>query len=63
VRLASLFGGSRNVMPAQQDEARKALADLVRFRKEHEQLYFSDLLWVTNFWERPRLNVDAFFED
>ncbi len=63
VRLASLFDGSRSVSPARCDEATKALAELVQFRKEHQDLYFSDLLWVTNFWERPRLNVDALLQD
>ena len=62
-RLASLFDGNRNVPPARQDEAKQALAELVRFRKEHEELFFSDLLWVTNYWERPRLNVDALLKD
>ncbi|MDY0167728.1 MAG: DUF4838 domain-containing protein [Thermoguttaceae bacterium] len=62
VRLASLFDGNRNVAPDRRDDAKKALAELVQFRKEHERQYFSDLLWVANFWERPRLNVDALWE-
>ncbi len=62
VQLASLFDGNTSVPQSRLEEAKTALADLVRFRKEHERLYFSDLLWVTSFWERPCLNVDGLME-
>ena len=60
VKLAAIYNGSRNVPEGRLDEARKALRELVQFRKDHERLYFSDLLWVTSFWERPKWNMDYF---
>ncbi|MDD4017565.1 MAG: DUF4838 domain-containing protein [Kiritimatiellae bacterium] len=62
VGLASIFDGKKNVPKARLKEGRDALAELVRFRKEHQQMYFSDLLWVTSYWERPCWNVDALVE-
>ena len=59
VNLAAEFGGQRQVPEQRLPNARKALAELVRFRKTHEHTYFSDLLWVTSFWERPRWDVDT----
>ena len=62
VRLTSLFEIQEEVpdtVPeANRAEAESALRDLVAFRKQHQGLFFSDLLWVTSFWERPKLNVD-----
>ena len=62
IRLAAIFDGGRNVPETRLDEAKNALAELVRFRKDHQDTYFSDLLRVTNFWERPRWNVDGLVE-
>jgi hypothetical protein len=59
VRLAAAFDGQRRAPDQRQTEARQALADLVRFRKTHQQTFFSDLLWVTSFWERPRWDLDT----
>ena len=36
--------------------------ELVAFRKENQQLFFSDLLWVTSYWERPKLNLDELMD-
>jgi hypothetical protein len=60
VKLAAIYDGSRNVPEDRLDEAKKALRELVQFRKDHERLYFSDLLHVTSFWERPCWNMDYF---
>jgi hypothetical protein len=57
VRLAAALDGQ--VPDQRQAEARQALAELVRFRKTHQRTFFSDLLWVTSFWERPRWDLDA----
>jgi hypothetical protein len=59
VDLAAAFDGNRRVTEERMATAREALEELVRFRKAHQHKYFSDLLWVTNFWERPRWDVDA----
>ena len=57
--LTAAFDGNRRVPEARTAEAAKVLEKLVRFRKEHEGIFFSDLHWVTNFWERPRLELDG----
>jgi hypothetical protein len=58
VKLAALFDGRRRAPEEQISDAQQALGNLVRFRKQHEQTFFSDLLWVTSFWERPRWGID-----
>jgi len=59
IKLATLFNGNRDVPENQMEEGQKALSDLIRFRKENQSSYFSDLLWVTNYWERPEWNLSA----
>jgi hypothetical protein len=59
VKLAAALDGQRRVPAQRLAAARQALEELVRFRKKHEHTYFSDLLWVTSFWERPRWDLDA----
>ncbi len=56
--LAAVYDGNEVVPAGRVEEAKEALRKLVKFRKENEHTYFSDLLHVTNFWERPRLNVE-----
>ena len=63
IRLTSLLDGNRTVPRDRLDVAKTALAELVQFRKDHQHLYFSDLLCVTSFWERPAWNVDALMKD
>ena len=58
INLASIFDGSNNVPEDRFEEAGEALRKLVHFRKDHQESYFSDLLRVTNFWERPRWDLD-----
>ena len=58
-KLTAVFAGNRHVPEERLAEARQALTELVRFRKAHEETFFSDLCWVTNFWERPRLKLDG----
>ena len=58
-KLTAQFDGNETVPEANLAEARSALRALVAFRKEHQHLFFSDLLWVTSFWERPKLNLDG----
>jgi hypothetical protein len=59
VDLAAAFDGHRRVPEERLAGARQALEELLRFRKAHQHMYFSDLLWVTSFWERPRWDLDA----
>ena len=58
-KLTAVFAGNRRVPEERIADARQALTELVRFRKTHEETFFSDLCWVTNFWERPRLKLDG----
>ncbi len=60
LKVASVYNGTRDIPVENLDEANKALSELVQFRKEHERMYFSDLLHVTSFWERPSWNMDYF---
>ena len=55
----AVFDGHRRVPEQRLADARQALEELVRFRKAHEHTYFTDLLWVTSFWERPRWDLDT----
>jgi hypothetical protein len=61
-KLTALFGGNEAVPEANLADAKSALRELVAFRKEHQRLFFSDLLWVTSFWERPKLNLDQLMD-
>lgn len=57
--LAAIYDG-KEVVPADRlEQAKDALQKLVKFRKDREHTYFSDLLHVTSFWERPRMNLEA----
>jgi hypothetical protein len=53
-----VYDGNEIVPAEQLAQAKEALRELVAFRKEHEHTHFSDLLHVTSFWERPRMNLD-----
>lgn len=60
LKLSMVYNGNRDIPDEHLSEAGKALGELVRFRKEHERMYFSDLLHVTSFWERPSWNMDYY---
>ncbi|MFW6170664.1 MAG: DUF4838 domain-containing protein [Planctomycetota bacterium] len=60
--LAAAFDGHRDVPEQQLPQARQALDQLVQFRKKHQHTFFSDLLWVTSYWERPRWNLAPLVE-
>jgi hypothetical protein len=59
INLAAVYDGNEVVPTNRLEKAKEALSELVKFRKEHEHTYFSDLLHVTSFWERPHMNLDA----
>lgn len=59
VNLATIFDGNHDVPKERLEEGQKALKDLIRFRKENQSSYFSDLYWVTSYWERPEWNLSA----
>ncbi len=61
-RLTALFDGNEKVANDRLEQATQALKALVKFRKEHEQTFFSDLLHVTSFWERPHMDLAALLE-
>lgn len=58
VHLAAIFDGNAALPEDRFEEGVEALRNLVRFRKEHEHLFFSDLHRVTSYWERPRWDLD-----
>ncbi len=60
--LTAAYDGRETVPEDRIDEAKQALLELVKFRKAHEHTYFSDLLHVTNFWERTRMDVDVLMD-
>ena len=59
VKLAAVFNGSRRVPAERAADARRALEELVRFRKANQDTFFSDLLWVTSYWERTCWKLDT----
>ena len=61
--MTAAFDGEEEVPEANSEEARKAVAALVRFRKQHERTFFSDLYHATSYWERTRLNIDLLTEN
>jgi hypothetical protein len=61
-RLTAVYDGNETVPENRIEEAKQALKKLVAFRKKHEHTCFSDLLHVTSFWERPRMDVDTLAE-
>jgi len=63
VNLAAIFDGNFDVPQNRLKEALEALRNLVQFRKDNQESYFSDLLWVTSYWERPEWNLDALVKD
>lgn len=60
LKVAAIYDGQRDVPAQRTREAKAALDALVKFRKDHQRMYFSDLLHVTNFWERPSWNMDYY---
>ncbi len=57
VELAAIYDESGSMPEDRLEEGKQALAKLVEFRKERQHLFFADLQWVTNYWERPRWDV------
>jgi len=57
MELAAVFDGGEEVLVERLQEGREALRRLVRFRKENEHTFFSDLLHTTGFWERNQYNL------
>jgi hypothetical protein len=57
--LSAVYDGNEVVPAERLEQAKESLHELVKFRKEHEHTFFSDLLHVTSFWERPRMNLDT----
>ena len=62
IRMAALFDGQEDIAEDRMDEATAALKELIAFRKDHQHLFFSDLQWVSSFWERRRWNVEPLLE-
>jgi len=62
VRLAAAFDGKEEVPADRLEEAKEALSKLVKFRKEHQHTFFSDLLHVTSYWEENQLDLDPLIE-
>lgn len=56
--LTALYDGNEVIPTERLEQAKESLRELVNFRKENEHTFFSDLLHVTNFWERPRMNLN-----
>ncbi|MFP4502858.1 MAG: DUF4838 domain-containing protein [Candidatus Hydrogenedentota bacterium] len=61
-QLAAAYDGHKTLPEDREDMAKQALEELIRFRKENEATFFSNLYHVTSFWERPRLNVNALLD-
>ena len=59
VDLAAVFDGEEEVPVERVKEGMEALRRLVRFRKENEHTFFSDLLHTTGFWERAQYNLES----
>jgi hypothetical protein len=57
--LTAVYDGNQEVPTERLEQAKEALHKLIKFRKENEHTCFSDLLHVTSFWERPRMNLDT----
>ncbi len=60
--LTAAYDGKEKVDPDRVEQAQQALKALVKFRKENEHTFFSDLLHVTSFWERAHMDLDALGE-
>jgi len=56
--LAAVYDGEEDIPADRIEEGKEALRRLVKFRKEHEHSFFSDLLHVTGFWEQRQINLD-----
>jgi len=57
-KLCAVYDGSETLPQDKLEQGKKALRELVAFRKKNEGTFFSDLLHVTGYWERRRLDVD-----
>lgn len=62
LKLAAIYNGNKEVPKEKINEAKSALRNLVQFRKDHQNMYFSDFLHITSYWERPSWNMDYFNE-
>ena len=61
--LTAIFDGNHDLPEDRMKEGMEALRNLIQFRKDNQNSYFSDLLWVTSYWERPEWNLDALSKD
>ena len=57
-RVTAIFDGEETLRPERTEEAKEALRQLIAFRKEHEDSFFSDLYHVTSFWELQRMELE-----
>ncbi|MCC6797528.1 MAG: DUF4838 domain-containing protein [Candidatus Hydrogenedentes bacterium] len=57
-KLAAVFDGDKTLPESKIEEGKQALRELIAFRKKYEGMFFSDLLHVTSYWERPGIDVD-----
>ncbi|MCC6156224.1 MAG: hypothetical protein IT367_20830, partial [Candidatus Hydrogenedentes bacterium] len=58
-KLAAVFDGEKSLPENKIEEGKQALRELIAFRKKYEGMFFSDLLHVISYWERPGIDVDA----
>ncbi len=58
-QLTAIYDGNEKIPESRVEQAKQALKKLVAFRKKHEHTFFSDLLHVTSFWERRRMDLDT----
>jgi hypothetical protein len=61
-RLTMAFDGEEEIPAERFEEGREALRRLVKFRKENEHTFFSDLHHATSFWERNRIDLDSLMD-
>lgn len=60
VAFTAVHDGRMKVPEERVDEAREALRELVRFRKDHQHRFFSDLAHVSGYMEAPHLDLSYF---
>ncbi len=60
--LAQAFDGQEEVPPERISEAREALRKLVKFRKDNEHTFFSDLLHTTSYWELRQIDLEPLMD-
>ncbi|XOV94199.1 MAG: DUF4838 domain-containing protein [Bacteroidota bacterium] len=60
LKVAAIYDGNKEIPKNKMKDARKALGELVQYRKDHQNEYFSDFLHLTSYWEIPSWNMDYF---